>query len=120
MSPNINEKIGDLESIYSAATDGDYFYFGKSDYVAPDTVLILDEDGELVYDFVVGALPGSFAFYNQNLSMSGHDLVLPNNTTLMNYPNPFNPKTTIKYSLITKGAHRVYITNIIGNIVFVK
>ena len=117
LSPNINEKIGDLESIYSAATDGNYLYFGKSDYVAPDTILILDENGELVYDFVVGALPGSFAFYDQNLSLIDNDLILPNNITLMNFPNPFNPKTTIQYSLVTKGAHRVYITNIIGNIV---
>lgn len=40
-----------------------------------------------------------------------------NNTLLSNYPNPFNPETTISYSMKEAGAVRIDIFNINGQIV---
>lgn len=58
-----SNKIGDLTGVYSMTSYGDYIYFGLSDYVAPDDVVVLDSSGNQVGSFTVGALPGSFVFY---------------------------------------------------------
>ena len=47
--------------MYSAAADGEYLYFGTTDYVAPDTVYVTTHSGEAVNQFIVGAMPGDFA-----------------------------------------------------------
>jgi hypothetical protein len=58
------EKIGNLSGIYSMATYENYIFLGiTNDWVAPDTVIVLDSDGSQVASFQVGALPGSFEFF---------------------------------------------------------
>lgn len=57
--------IGTLEGVYSAAAWGDYLFFGLTDYQAPDEVVLVDGDGNRIQSYQVGALPGSFVFYQQ-------------------------------------------------------
>ncbi len=60
-----SEKIGDLNgNVYSLALNEDKLFCGCTDYVAPDTVFVLDMSGEIIDELTVGALPGSFSFYN--------------------------------------------------------
>ena len=95
LSADTTQKIGNFSSVYSAGTDGEYLYFGLSDYVAPDTVVILNSNGALVNEYVVGAIPGSFAFYETDLASVSDDNLIPDQLTISNFPNPFNPTTNI-------------------------
>lgn len=62
-----SDKIGDLSGRYSMATYENYIFFGvTNDWVAPDTVVVLDFDGSQIAVFQVGAIPGSFEFYTDH------------------------------------------------------
>lgn len=108
--------IGDISGIYTLAGDGNYFYIGATDYVAPDDVFVLDTTGAIVAQFQVGAIPGDFAFYqtgsvnifdeNEPLA-SGYKLI-------SNYPNPFNPTTTIRVNVTEANMTTISIFNILG------
>ncbi len=63
LSLDLNEKIGNESGLYSAAAKGDKLFFGLTDYVAPDEVKLLNTQGVLLKTYQVGALPGSFLFY---------------------------------------------------------
>jgi hypothetical protein len=64
LTMDTEKQIGDYNLIYSMASNNNLIYFGISDYVAPDNVIIIDTAGVEINNFQVGALPGSFAFYN--------------------------------------------------------
>ncbi len=112
-------QIGNLSNVYSMATYKDYIYFGLSDYTAPDDIVILDSLGNLVGQFQVGALPGSFAFYEvsqNNLSDESKDLQIATEYSLgQNFPNPFNSSTTIPYYIGGESHIEISIYDILGH-----
>lgn len=114
LSPNISQKIGNQSSIYSADSYEDLLILGISDYVAPDTVMILNSGGEIMNEFIVSAIPGSFEIYNFDLTSVDKQKIFPDVTSIQNYPNPFNPKTTITFNNIIGSPYRLYICDITG------
>ena len=117
LSPDTTGKIGDFNTIYSATAHGDYLYFGISDYVAPDTVMILNSNAELISDHIVGAIPGSFAFYGSDQASVKENNILPHYASMKNFPNPFNPLTNIQFDIKTSAPYKLYISNINGKVV---
>lgn len=59
----------------------------------------LDNDGDL--DLVLGNYYGTLSYYENLYFVVGNDTELPEASELMltNYPNPFNPETTISFSV---------------------
>ncbi len=111
-------QIGNLSNVYSMATYKDYIYFGLSDYMAPDDIVILDSLGNLIGQFQVGAIPGSFAFYEvsqTNLTEGDENLQIATGYSLhQNFPNPFNSSTTIPYYIGEKGHVTISIYDLLG------
>ncbi len=66
LSVNTSNYIGasNLTGLYSMAINENLIYLGFSDYSAPDNVLVMNFNGETVYNFEVGASPGSIAFWS--------------------------------------------------------
>ena len=114
LSPNISQKIGNQPSLYSADSYEDFLVLGISDYVAPDTVMILNNEGVIINEFIVSAIPGSFEFYNFDFTLIDEQKILPDITSIYNYPNPFNPKTTITFNNLIDSPYRFYICDITG------
>jgi len=114
LTPNTTAKIGNFSSLRSASAYGEHLYFGISDYVAPDTVMVINGSGELMNDYIVGALPGSFAFYNYTQTSIENESIIPEYASMKNFPNPFNPHTSIQYTLKKTSPYRLYISNING------
>jgi len=114
LSPDTTKKIGDFNSIHSATANGDFLYLGTTDYVAPDTVMVLNSNGELINDYIVGAIPGSFEFYEYDQASITNKSILPQYASMKNFPNPFNPHTNIKYVLKKPSPYRLYISDING------
>ena len=58
-------RIGNFNAyeVYSAEVINDYIYFGLSDYQAPDEVVILDNAGNEINRYSVGAIPTDFAYW---------------------------------------------------------
>tara|TARA_B100001250_G_scaffold340141_1_gene307717 strand:- start:4051 stop:5343 length:1293 start_codon:yes stop_codon:yes gene_type:complete len=117
LTMNISEKIGNYSNLYSASSYGDYLYFGLSDYVAPDTIMVLNSNGEVIIEHQVSALPGSFAFDDQTLNSLGNSQLAKKIEVIKNYPNPFNPITNINFELNKFGFTNLYIVNIKGQII---
>jgi len=61
---NKNQKIGNETGLYSAAAYGDNLFFGLTDFQAPDEIKMLDGQGLLIGTYQVGAIPGSFLFFD--------------------------------------------------------
>jgi len=59
-------EIGNFDDVYSVEFMDSQFYFGRTDYAAPDYIDVLDTNGSLIKSMVVGAIPGSFAIWNKN------------------------------------------------------
>ena len=117
LSPDIDSKLGNYGSLYSASAYGEYLYLGISDYTAPDTVLVLNSSGIIVKDYIVGAIPGAFGFSIQNQLKIDESTFLPTVSSLKSYPNPFNPVTNIEISITGIDPVRLYIVNIQGQII---
>ncbi|MBL7013916.1 MAG: T9SS type A sorting domain-containing protein [Candidatus Marinimicrobia bacterium] len=126
LSINIDSKIGDFPGLYSVSTQDDKIYFGSTDYTAPDHVYVTDADGIIISEYTVGALPGSFAFYQYNIESVNQDASPTTFTLMANYPNPFNPSTHIQFSIETQtnvslmvfDIHGVLIESLIDNRIF--
>jgi len=114
LSPNTSQKIGDYPSLYSADSYEDFLVLGISDYVAPDTVIILSNEGVVLEEFIVSAIPGSFEFYNYDVTSIEDQKIIPKVTSVHNYPNPFNPRTTIQFDNVINSPYRIYICDITG------
>ena len=118
LSPNIIGKIGDFNGLYSASNHGDNLYFGiTTDYVAPDTVMVLNSNAELIGEYIVGASPGSYAFYQYDQASVIENNILPQYASMKNFPNPFNPLTNIQFEIKTPAPYKLYISNINGKVV---
>lgn len=63
---DIASKMGSYQNLYSASSSNGNLLLGTSDYVAPDTVYIHDQLGELIRELPVGVLPRDFAFWTNN------------------------------------------------------
>ncbi len=111
--------IGNLSGIYSMASYNGYIYFGLSDYIAPDDIIVLDSLGNQIGSFTVGACPGSFAFYS-----SQQNSIKDNSSNIQtaslyslhqNFPNPFNSYTTIPYYIGGKSHITISIYDLLGH-----
>ena len=115
LTPDTTGKIGNFSSLRSASAYGDHLYFGISDYVAPDTVMIINGSGEMMNDYIVGALPGSFAFYNYTQTSIENESIIPEYASMKNFPNPFNPSTEIKFSIPKSENVSLIVYDLLGN-----
>ena len=118
LSLNQSGALGDVTDIYSHSLANNRILVGSSDFVAPDLVTILDLEGEELANFNVGALPGQIVYYSPEL-VSSHQLTkIPTTFSLgNNYPNPFNPATSIPFSLLSSTSVSLRIYDINGGIV---
>ena len=55
-----NASLISNNNIYSAYANDNHIFIGTSDYISPDTVYVYDLDGQIVNNFIVGAIPGDF------------------------------------------------------------
>lgn len=60
LSLKVANEFGDISNIYSMWTDDEFVFIGQSDYIAPDTVIVVESNGNVKNTFTVGALPGAF------------------------------------------------------------
>ena len=118
LSLNQNDALGDIVGLYSHSVANEHILVGTSDFVAPDLVSILSLSGQELASFNVGALPSQMVYYSSELVGTEHYNQVPASLTLgNNYPNPFNPATTIPFSLETSGEMSLKIYNIRGRMV---
>ncbi len=61
LSLDFENQIGAFAGVYSAGAYQDYLFFGLTDYIAPDQVIVTDTAGNELVTFDVGALPTEFA-----------------------------------------------------------
>lgn len=116
LTMNPADQIGNFTSIYSMASHDNLIYLGLSNYVAPDTVIVTDTSGNQIAAFPVGAIPGSFAFYEPGSAITKTDNIpFPAGFQLsQNYPNPFNGVTVIPFQINQPGHYTLKVYNIIG------
>lgn len=65
-----------------------------------------------------GYLTSTEIFSNAPVSVKKNDASLRSFATLDVYPNPFNPETTVRYSLHEEAIVQIVITDILGRVVF--
>ena len=93
--------------------DGSYDWFVANDFESSGyyRVKILSNDCPDIYD-------RSLSFYVYSSNANIEDVILPYHTALhSNYPNPFNPTTTIPYSISRSSPVRLTIYNVLGKAV---
>jgi len=118
LSLNQSGALGDLADIYSHSLTNNHILVGSSDFIAPDLVTILALDGEELASFNVGALPGQIVYYTPDLVSRDQFVEHPATFSLKkNYPNPFNPSTSIPFSMEISGSVRLNIYDIRGGMV---
>ena len=66
LSLDFGNQIGNFTGVYSIGAYQDYLFFGVTDYVAPDQVVVTDTGGNELVTFDVGALPTEFAVVANN------------------------------------------------------
>ena len=108
--------VGEMEVI-----GGEYLMTGAVYADDPSTAVI---DGALIGEKLVFKLnnlqsePNNVIF-NDDMNLYKVDLVFSNTPSefalIGNYPNPFNPKTTISYALPVNGMVQITVMNILGN-----
>ncbi len=66
LAPIQDGLIDGFSNVYSAAGFDDYIFLGITDYVAPDTVIVLESNGTVLQRYATGAIPGAFSVYLDN------------------------------------------------------
>ena len=64
LSLNQSQRIGSYQSVYSASAYQESVFLGVSDFVAPDTVYIHNELGNIISTLSVDVLPGDYAIWS--------------------------------------------------------
>ena len=106
-------EIGNFDNVYSMDYHNGNFYFGITDFSAPDEIVIVDINTHESETFNVGAIPGSFAFWSSELSYE--TAIIPNKFIIEKiYPNPFNPETMIEFIMNEKSMVEISVLNIQG------
>ena len=109
-------EIGELSNVYSMDYYNEKFYFGTTDFVAPDDIFVTDINGNTISSFSVGAIPGSFAFWESELEITSINQL--NEFRILNsYPNPFNPIITFEINIEKNDFIKADIFNINGELV---
>ena len=84
---------------------------------ANPTVTEVDPDGNIVYELAFPFGVVSYRAYRLTWS-DGAQKPLPNNFALrQNFPNPFNPATTIRYDISESGYVKLMVYDILGRLV---
>lgn len=117
LSPNVLSKIGNLSSLYSASAHNNILFFGTTDYIAPDTVFVLNNEGSILDEFIVSAIPGSYSVYDYEQTSTDKNNIIPEIVSIKNYPNPFNPETVIQYNVENESPYQLHIIDINGRII---
>jgi len=83
------------------------------------TFTLADKDGFELEENVVGSYPlvgrSQFTMFMSSATAASHEAVLPDAFTLQSaYPNPFNPSTTIRYSIPETGSVLVKVYDLSG------
>ena len=118
LSLDTGNAIGDISGIYSHFADhiSGKIFIGSTDFVAPDVVTVLSgNDQSELASFSVGALPSQIIYHFTEPVSSIGDEEVPETMLLgSNYPNPFNPRTTIPFHLNHSGQTHLDIYDIRG------
>jgi len=121
LSLDTDNAIGDVSGIYThfASQLANSILIGSTDFVAPDQVTVLSYNGQTeLATFDVGALPSQIVYYTPGMvSIKAQDMVPTSFGLGHNYPNPFNPTTTIPFTLEHSGEVSLKIFNISGKAV---
>jgi hypothetical protein len=111
-----DSEIGELSNVYSMDYFNGRFYFGSTDFVAPDEIFVTDINGNILSSFIVGAIPGSFTFWESELNITTINQL--NEFNILNsYPNPFNPTITFEFNITKNDFITVEIFNIKGELI---
>ncbi len=115
---NTTGQLGDIAGVYSAGAHQNYIFIGHTtDYMAPDTVTVINTLGTVVKEYMVGAIPGFFATYSPR-SATVDDILQPANYTLLKpYPNPFNAIVAIDFSIANDGYINLAIYDLNGKLI---
>mgnify|MGYP002630577424 CR=1 FL=1 len=115
---NTESAIGNISGIYTFSVHNNMVFIGSTDFIAPDLVSVISLDGQELASFNVGALPSQIVYYSTDISTTDEFIEVPAVFSLgHNYPNPFNPSTSIPFSLEKSGSVRLSIYDIRGVIV---
>jgi len=115
---NLAGALGGVSGIYSHVAENNHIIVGSSDFVAPDLVTFLSLSGQELASFNVGALPSQVVYYSPDLVKTETYSTLPSTFSLgSNYPNPFNPTTSIPFSLDQSADVSLNIVDIRGRMV---
>ncbi len=112
---NEEDQVGAVNGpVYALKVHDNNIYMAYTDYVAPDTVTILDSEANLVTHLKVGAIPGDFAFLPGSTDIEENTQLADKFELKQNYPNPFNPVTDIQYTLAQKTRVKLSVYNMLG------
>ncbi len=118
LSFDASGSIGNSSQIYSFSVQNDQLLVGTSDFIAPDDILIYSPDGSTRGSLTLGALPGDAIYYDPDVVSVDEKPYLAESFLLSNnYPNPFNPTTTIPFQLNRSGHTRLAIFDARGRLV---
>ncbi len=118
LSVDMDAELSIGGNVYAAAAYDNMIYIATSNYTAPDTITVMDTTGAIQAQFAVGALPGSFAFYNPDLVSIDPEVTLPQSFTLSaGYPNPFNPEIHFDLTVKESASMTIDVVNVTGQTV---
>ncbi len=118
MTLNTDAALGDVPDIYTFSVLNEQIVIGSSDFVAPDQVHFLTLAGNSLATFQVGALPSDFVYYSTDPVGVNESRESPTSFSLSNnFPNPFNPSTSIPFEISASSLVSLKIFDLRGRMV---